>query len=130
MAPLLSVTLAAPSTLDTRGSCPTNPCGSYEALIDYCGNYYNVANLGEPVGADAIKCMCGSGGAEGIHQWDGTTMDEGFLFVNQCYSCVQATGDALKLLTRWELACNTWVNVDMEEALTCWNENEYCYPLI
>src|SRR5271163_4397075 len=88
VAPLLSVTLAAPSTLDTRASCPTNSCGSYIALIEYCEDYYqtNVELVGDTVGALAIQCVCTSLGAEGIGEGDGPK-DEGFLLVNQCYQC-------------------------------------------
>jgi hypothetical protein len=131
IAPLLSVTHAAPSGLDTRASCPTNPCGGYNALLEYCGNYNTVDPSPEQlVGLAAMDCMCGFEGAKGIGLWDGTTMDEGFLFVNQCYSCKQGTGPEFTLLTRWEWACNTLLNVGPQQAQTCFNENQYCDTLI
>jgi hypothetical protein len=134
VAPLLSVTLAAPYTLDTRASCPTSPCAGYIAIIEYCEDLnINVENVGETVGALAIECVCGSSGAEGIGEGDGAT-DEGFLYVNQCYQCEGVTGlltgDTLTLLTNWEVTCNTWENAGMQQALTCWNEDENCDPYI
>jgi hypothetical protein len=133
MAPLLSVTLAAPSTLDTRAiSCPTNPCASYVGLLNYCAkSYNNLFTIGGPIGEAALICVCGAGGEAAIGQWDSTTVDEVILWTNQCSSCEQINEDELTLLTRWQSSCNTLLIVGgVQEALECFNENKYCVPVL
>ena len=127
LSPLLSITLAAPSGLNARQSCPSAPCETYNDLLQFCVDNYNenIASPGDYVGPTGIRCMCGHLGVEAYTDGSDTTQ-EGWVFVNTCYMCGDSTGDGLQLLTDWETVCNTWLNDGMDAAWECWNDDQDC----
>jgi hypothetical protein len=130
LALFLSVSLAAPSSLATRNSCPATPCKACYALIEYCAKHYSEQVIeGGQLKAAAMNCMCGHLGVEAITSPE-DKKGEGWEAVIVCALCEVLTGNTKLLVEAWAVACNTWEYTGVQAALNCWNVDvSFCDPI-